>query len=110
MTDFLLDTNAINAAVDKKVDPALLTARGPVFVTHIQVNELRATKNPEGRRQALLDALQKIDPAKVRTSVMVWDVSEWDGANWGASNNSYQPLLAALNARNGSKRTIRKMH
>ena len=104
MTDFLLDTNAINAALDKKVDPALFTARGPVFVTHIQVNELRATKNPEGRRQALLDALQKIDPSKVRTSAMVWDVSEWDGADWGDPKLPYQPLLEELNARNGSKK------
>ena len=104
MTDFLLDTNAINAALDKKVDPAIITARGPVFVTHVQVNELCNTKNPEGRRQALLDALQKIDPAKVRTSVMVWDVSEWDGADWGDPNSPYEPLLAALHARNGSKK------
>jgi predicted nucleic acid-binding protein len=102
-TEYLLDTNAINAALDQNIQPGRITSRGAVFVTHIQVNELQASKRSE-RQRALLEALSAIDPAKVSTSAAVWNVSELGGAEWGDANGLYQPLLAALNARNGGKR------
>lgn len=101
-TEYMLDTNAINAALDQNIEPARITDRGAVFVTHIQVNELQATKRPE-RQLALLKALRAIDPAKVSTSAAVWNVSEWGGAQWGDADGRYQPLLSALIARNGGK-------
>ena len=33
-----------------------------------------------------------------------WAGAEWDGADWGDPNSPYEPLLAALHARNGSKK------
>jgi predicted nucleic acid-binding protein len=102
MPDYLLDTNAFNRSLDLNIDPSTITRRGAVFVTHIQVNELSATRRTD-RQLALLEILQKIDPARVPTSAAVWNLSEWGGAEWGDANGLYQPLLAALNERNGAK-------
>jgi NAD(P)-dependent dehydrogenase (short-subunit alcohol dehydrogenase family) len=44
---FMLDTNAFNRTLDGAVDPASLSSRGKLFVTHIQLNELRATRRSE---------------------------------------------------------------
>ncbi|MEA3197457.1 MAG: hypothetical protein QOF32_1509 [Gammaproteobacteria bacterium] len=101
--EYLLDTNAINAALDQNIEPARIASRGAVFITHIQVNELQATKRSE-RQVALLEALRAIDPVRVSTSAAVWNVSEWGEAQWGDAHGLYQPLLSALNARNGGKR------
>jgi hypothetical protein len=63
MPDYLLDTNAFNRSLDLNIDPSTITRRGAVFVTHIQVNELSATRRTD-RQLALLEILQKIDPSK----------------------------------------------
>ncbi len=102
MAGFLLDTNAINRGLDQNIEPATITSRGDVFVTHIQIDELQATRRPD-RQEALLDALQKIDPTKVPTSAAVWDVSRWNESEWSKPDGVFGPLLYALNARNGSK-------
>lgn len=98
MASYLLDTSAINAALDQAIEPGLLTGR-VLFVTHIQVDELRATRKPPGRLEALLQVLSDIEPEKLPTAAAVWNVSKWNECQYGDSSALYQPMLAALNIR-----------
>src|SRR6185295_16789129 len=82
MPRFMFDTNAFNRAVDSGADPKLHAARGQLFVTHVQKNELLATKNTQ-RLEALLSVFEAVEQETVPTAAMVWDVSEWGGAEWG---------------------------
>ena len=46
---------------------------------------------------------REINPEKVATSAAVWNVSKWGESQYGDSNGLYQPMLAALDTRNGAK-------
>jgi hypothetical protein len=104
MASYLLDTNAINRALDLSIDPGDLRRRGELFVTHVQLDELRQTRRPE-RLEALLGVFQQIGPERVSTSVAVWNESKWDEAEFGteSANQLYQSLHQKLDARNGGK-------
>ncbi|SRR6266849_1605675 len=99
---FMLDTNAFNRTLDGAVDPASLSSRGKLFVTHIQLNELRATRRSE-RLEQLLRVFTAVNQEKVSTVAAVWDVSEWGGAEYGDANGAYGAMLESLNSRNGGK-------
>ena len=72
---FMLDTNAFNRALDIGVDPARLSRRDPVlYVTHVQLNELQATKRTE-RLDQLLRVFEAVEQEAVPTSAAVWDIS-----------------------------------
>jgi len=99
---FMLDTNAFNCALDSDIDPKLLSRRGPLFVTHIQLNELQATKRTE-RLNQLLAVFTSVDQETIPTAAAVWGVSEWGGAEYGSAGGVYDAMLVSLNKRNGSK-------
>lgn len=100
---FMFDTNAFNRVLDSGLDPSFLTRRGPLFVTHIQINELQATTRPE-RRDQLLKCFASIEQEKIPTAAGVWGVSEWGGAEWGSAEGTYDAMLANLNGMNGGKK------
>jgi predicted nucleic acid-binding protein len=102
---YLFDTSAINAALDRGLDADAFAGRGALFITHVQADELRATRKPPGRLEALLNALEILAPEKVLTSVAVWNESKWGEARWGdsRSHSVYESLVRTLNTRNGSK-------
>ena len=100
----MLDTNAFNRALDSSVDPKLLSRRGALYVTHIQLNELQGTKKPADRLDQLLRVFDSIEQERIPTSAAVWDVSEWGGAEYGSASGSYDKMLARLNQLNGGKR------
>lgn len=102
MPAFMFDTNAFNRAVDSGADPKLLAARGQLFVTHVQKNELQATKNTQ-RLEALLSVFEAVEQETVPTAAAVWGVSEWGGAEWGDADGLYGKMLANLNQRNKNK-------
>ncbi len=102
MPSFMFDTNAFNRTLDSGVDPKLLSESGQLYVTHVQKNELQATKNKQ-RLEALLAVFDAVEQENVPTAAMVWDVSEWGGAEWGDADGLYDRMLASLNQRNGSK-------
>src|SRR5712691_8698035 len=99
---FMLDTNAFNRALDEAVNPALLSHRGKLFVTHVQLDELRATRRTE-RLEQLLSIFTAIDQENVTTAAAVWGVSKWDSAEYGDADGAYGSMLANLNSRNSSK-------
>lgn len=103
MTEYMLDTNAFNRALDSNDDPRSLSRRGGLYVTHIQLNEIQATRNPE-RLAALLTIVKMIDPEHVATSAALWDVSEWDASESGGDDRLYEQMYAALTERNQDKR------
>jgi hypothetical protein len=65
--------------------------------------EMRRSHPSFERTEALLKVLADIEPEKVPTSAAVWNVSRWNESTYGDSNGLYQPMLAALNVRNGGK-------
>lgn len=100
---FMLDTNAFNRALDSGIDPSVLSRCGRLFVTHIQLNELQATKRTE-RLDQLLAVFTSMEPEKIPTAAAVWSVSEWGEAEWGSANGGYDAILADLDKRNGKKK------
>ena len=62
-----------------------------IFVTHVQWDELNATKNPE-KKDALLDVFKKLGLNEIVTESTVWDVSQWD-QKWSAEDGVYQGML-----------------
>jgi predicted nucleic acid-binding protein len=102
MPGFLLDTNIFNRLVDDNVDPAALRGKGRIYVTHVQRDELVATRRKE-RAAALLAMFDATEQAKIPTSAAAWDVSKWDEAEWGDANGMFGPMMASLAGRNGGK-------
>ena len=99
----MFDTNAFNRALDTGVDPEILSSKGELFITHVQLNEIQATRN-EARLDALLRVFTAIEQEKVPTSAAVWGVSEYGGAKYGDANGLYNTILNELNQRNGRQR------
>lgn len=100
---FIFDTNAFNEAIDSNVDPSRLSCRGALYVTHVQLDEIQATKKLD-RRDALLKVFHAIDQEPVPTSAAVWGVSKWGGAEWGNAGGDYDGMLRRLNRLNGGKK------
>lgn len=99
MNDYMLDTNAFNNALDAGVSPAVLSQHGKLYITHIQLNEIQATRN-QARLADLLAVFESLEQERVPTAAAVWDVSEFGGAEFGSGEGLYEKMLAELNRRN----------
>jgi predicted nucleic acid-binding protein len=99
---YMLDTTVFNHVLRDGMDAQTLPAQGQLFVTHVQLNELQATKDPNKRAQ-LLAVFATAPSQRVPTESAMWDVSEWDEAKWGTDDDLFEQMLGALNPRNGSK-------
>jgi hypothetical protein len=53
-----------------------------LFVTHIQVDQLEKTPDPE-KRELLLATAQAVRSTRIRTDGAVWDGSKWGESLWG---------------------------
>lgn len=102
MPQYILDTNIFNRALDGQFDLGVLKSGVELFATHIELNELENTKNPE-RRAALLEVFRIAGPEQIPTESAVWGISEWGAAKWTSDDNLYQPIVNALNEKNGGK-------
>jgi predicted nucleic acid-binding protein len=101
--EYLLDTNVFNRLVDMGVDPAAVVRAGALYVTHIQHDELQATRRSE-RAAALLEMLSVVKCERVPTAAAVWNVSNWGEAQYGDADGGYSRMLDSLNRRNSNKR------
>lgn len=90
----MLDTVVFNRALDN-ADVLALLGRFPLRATHIQIDEIKQTKD-QARRADLLSTFEDLDPKPVRTSSAVWDVSRWDASSWGDQDGLFQQMLDAL--------------
>lgn len=74
---------------------------GEYFITHIQQDELQATKNAE-RRNELLRTLHVVSPNSQATSVFVLGVSKLNQACIG-NGKYYSQILSKLDSRKNKK-------
>lgn len=94
MTKYMLDTNIFNRVLDGDI-PVEDFQDLHVFATHVQLDELNATKDT-ARAAALLNVFKRIEPEVVVTSSAAWDVSKWDQASWSAEDSLSQKILGRL--------------
>ncbi len=121
----MFDTNVFNRIVDEEIALESLIGRVTAYATHIQRDEINNT--PDVNRRAVLakeygDVVAVSDPTsslvigisrlgearlggerEVPTASAVWDVSQWDEANWSADDNLCSALKSELDKLNGSK-------
>src|SRR5262245_39946753 len=108
MTAYMLDTNVFNILADGQASIGAFRGRRLV-ATHVQLDELRATKNP-ARAAALRSAFEKIDPTMESTASAFWDVSNWDQST-ATEDGVVEKMLARLdqlNAATGKKHRNQK--
>jgi predicted nucleic acid-binding protein len=97
---FMLDTNAFDAAAKMKL-PANSFAGVAVYSTHVQRDELSATKN-EAIKLELLGMYGAVDAEQLATETAVWDDSRWDEARWSWGDGLYERLLTEIIALDAS--------
>jgi predicted nucleic acid-binding protein len=103
---YMLDTTVFNHVLRGQLKPSALATRGPLFVTHVQHDEIRATKDATKRAQ-LLSVFRVVEAAQVATASAARDYSRFDRAGWSPDNRRFDrrfdSMLAALDGRNRSK-------
>lgn len=101
MTSYLMDTNAFNnIRDDKDVDVTTVArqARGRVYVTHHQADEINDTRDA-ARRAILMECLQTIDAETRPTETFVLGKSRLGLAKL-SDGGRYNAILAELNKLN----------
>lgn len=121
----MLDTNVFNHVLDGKVDASSLKGK-ELFVTHIQLDELKNTKD-ESRRESLLTVFKEFEQERQATSsavsgifvsggassgasgqlpteTAVWGLSRWGEAKWGNTDNVFEEMRRDLDALNKRKK------
>ena len=101
MRGYMLDTNIFNAIKDGDIDIEAIFSGLPIFVTHVQLDEIRATRN-EVRRAQLEDVVREVPHQELQTTSIVWGVSRWDRARW-SNGVLFQELRERLDALNSGK-------
>lgn len=106
---YMLDTNVFNDIVEGRATVArLLPIDGILVVTHIQRDELEATRD-EARRERLRTVYGEIAPTRAPTESSIWEISRWDEAEWPSAGGLFDQMLTALDAKEAkpsSKRDI----
>jgi predicted nucleic acid-binding protein len=102
MNNYMFDTNVFNETLDQSVDVSSI-GNVTFYVTHIQLNEIQATKNQK-RKEQLLKTFHEVKKTSISTESAVWDVSEWGNAKWGSANGMYQPIVNRLGELNKKKK------
>ena len=115
---YVVDTNIINKLVDGFINSAELPTDGEFVASHVQMDELRQTKNEE-RREILLLKFDELVDEIVPTESFVLGISklgqgklsrgdlynaiksDLDSKNKSKANNSKDALIAEVAAREG---------
>jgi predicted nucleic acid-binding protein len=100
MSDYMLDTNVFNRLLDGSVDLVKLAGK-LYYATHIQIDEIRATRSAE-RRSKLENVFSEVLTEQLPTQSFVLDVSRLDEACL-SDGELYGELLDRLNQRNKAK-------
>lgn len=93
----MFDTNVFNHLLDGQIQPSDIPKGWEPIATHIQWDELNATKN-EGRRADLLETFNDQVTIKVKTSSAIWGVSTWDESSWTGPESRYDEIVASLDS------------
>ncbi len=98
---YVLDTCIFNKLVDGAIDLGDLPSDGEYLATHVQIDEINATKDAE-RRARLLLKFAEVRPRLVPTESFVLGVSRLGQGRLG-DGASFHTLRKELNTRNKSK-------
>lgn len=99
---YVVDTNIFNKLIDGKVSLSELPADAEFVATHVQLDELNATRNLE-RRANLRAQFLTLSPVIEPTESIVWDVSRWDQGKWSDENCVADAIKRELDGVNGAK-------
>ena len=121
----MFDTNEFNRIHKEDISLQSLIGRIEAHATHVQWDELNATKDPKLRTSltqvftdVVVDSIPTdsfvldvtgLDKARlggdrvVPTSSAVWGLSDWDQSGWCAEDNLYSTLKSELDNLNKSK-------
>src|SRR3972149_8161930 len=98
---YVVDTSLINKLIDGAVRADELPKDGSFVASHIQIDELKQTKNPE-RRSKLLEMFAETVNEVLPTESFIMDVSRLDGGKLG-DGVSYHSIRRELDSLNGGK-------
>jgi predicted nucleic acid-binding protein len=101
MKKYVVDTSLINKLVDGTVGADELPNDGVFVTTHVQIDEINRTKNPE-RRTKLLEKFSETIDEVLPTESFVLGVSRLDEARLG-DGTAYESIMKTLDARNKRK-------
>jgi predicted nucleic acid-binding protein len=100
MDEYMFDTNVFNRLLDGSFDLSILVGK-VCYATHVQIDEIRATKDAE-RRGRLEKVFLEVVIEQLPTQSFVLDVSRLDEAYLG-DGEKYDHILESLNQRNKAK-------
>lgn len=99
---YVIDTNVFNWLVDGSITMDTLPSDREYVATHVQIDEINATKDVDRRAQLFLK-FAEVRPRVVSTESSIWGVTRWGHGAWG-SGEQYERILSALDAKNNSKK------
>ena len=102
MNNYMLDTTFFNHILDAGFSLSSLPSLGQTIVTHIQLDEIRDTKNAD-RRGELLHIFSNVKSRKVATEKFVLGFSSLGNAKLSNDVALYESLLKNLNDKNRNK-------
>lgn len=82
---YMFDTVVFNRVLDGALDVDAFVGKARFYATHIQLDDINSTSNLQ-RRQALIEAFNRITEGSVPTESFVLDVSQLDRARLGGRN------------------------
>jgi len=101
MLGYMFDTNIFNAILDGDVDIPATLSNLPIFLTHVQLDEIKATRN-EVRRAQLARTVTEVPHQQIPTSSFVIGVSRL-GQGRLSNGVLYQQLRVRLDELNRNK-------
>ena len=125
---YMFDTVVFNRILDGALDIGAFVGKARFYATHIQLDEINETSNPQ-RRLALLEVFDRVTERKVPTESFVfdvsrldeaklgggnivptesavWDVSAWGQAKWGETDGMYSAFKAELDTLKSKQNNI----
>lgn len=104
MNKYMFDTNIYNHILDGSITIESHKGKADFYATHVQIDELRKTKDSE-RKKVLLEIFnQFVEPTDlISTETPIWDVSVWDGCKWNDDTRLYESIKTSLDSLNKNK-------
>jgi predicted nucleic acid-binding protein len=99
---YMLDTVIFNKILDGLLPIEKLPSDGKHVATHLQIDELSATKDIS-RRTQLLSQFEALSPERAVTASFAFDISRFDQSKCG-DGVFFKILKDALHTANGGKR------
>ena len=94
-TDIMLDTNIFNRILDGQVCIDIF-CKHPIYITHVQHDELEATKK-DLRRKQLLEVFHLVEKKKIPTESGIFGVSRFGEAKF-SDGKLYEQIKKELDA------------